>query len=166
MDDFQSEAYGADHDKEDSDSSSILLSGSYEGRWGVTAPRKDSNETGSDLHQFDPINEERLEEVLQVLKRGDFDNVLEIVWNEFTSEGLNVFVVTHSSGGRNSIADPASKDELFHLMIPLFLPREDDIEHGNCIAPVKLMPNVGVLSSREVSHSAGGFDYRATRVLE
>jgi hypothetical protein len=45
------------------------------------------NEAGSDLHWFDPNNEEGLEEVLQVLRRGDFDNVLESVQNEFTLEG-------------------------------------------------------------------------------
>lgn len=165
-DSFQSVAYREKPANDTVDMGTILLKDKYKGMWGVSSPSQYNYEASSDLHWFDPINEEALEEVLDVLKKGDFEQSLQgPIRNAFESQGLSVydvgfFVLTHSSGESDSrMARPATDNEFINLMIPLFHPKNDQQNHRSCIAPGILAPNIGVLTSGEDSHATGECDF-------
>jgi hypothetical protein len=82
------------------------------------------------LHWFDGIDEAAFEETLQVLRRGDFDTVLQAIGNEFNCEGLmfagmGFIAVSHSKGACRHADDPGVRDRFFDMLFPLVLPEND-----------------------------------------
>lgn len=138
------------------------------GKWAITSSDQGSDLVNSDKHWFDPVNEEGLEEMIQALKEGDVNAVLESVRDEFDSSQLTVydvgFTIVSYCASRNAGENHGSNDELFHLMIPLF--SENEKAGGGCIVPVDLTKNVGLILSGDTSpRVTGKCDYRASKGL-
>ena len=144
------------------------LKGNRRGQFAVASHDEGSNKakSDSDIHWIDAVNEEALDETLDALERGGFDVVLEAIRTEYESNGLQVydvdfFVVTRSSGGNGHGDDSESNDDTstLRLMIPLF-------EHGNCIVPVGLSQNIGILLPGVTYYSTKGCDLRLKKGFE
>jgi len=138
--------------------------------WAVTTHDEDSSMTNSNLRWFDPVDDEGLEETLQALERGGVDTVLEAVRRILKLGRLKIFdvgfcVVTHSSDEYIIPVHSEDKEDIFNLIIPLFRAENKSSEQGNCIAPVGLGANSGLLLSGDTYHGLEHCDYRAERGL-
>lgn len=125
---------------------------------------------------IDPADEECFESVLSVLRRGNFDIVLDAIGKKFNLDGLMVTVkpiflsyFEHDPEYEQIHVDlPAAKGAFYNVVIPIYIPQggaslyvaDDDWER---VLPIQLRYNQGLVLGGDTIHGTGECDYREQR---
>lgn len=126
----------------------------------------------TDMVWLDPGDESCFESLLGVLRRGNFDKVLEQVGKTFDLEGLMIqgvgaiFLSEYTKTENMHVDIPGSRGSFYNIIVPVHIPlddvaifklsdKEDDFQ-----GRLKLDPNVGVVLGGESRHGTGECNYR------
>jgi hypothetical protein len=125
--------------------------------------------------RFDPADEESFEYILDVLRRGNFDVVLDSMGkilglNTLMIQGVGaIFLSEYEISDNIHIDLPGSKGSFYNIIIPLHIPEnqtakfcivENGEEHSGT---VKLADHVGIIVGGESWHGTGSCSYRSTK---
>jgi hypothetical protein len=125
--------------------------------------------------RFDPADEESFEILLGVLRRGNFDVILDKMGKTF---GLNslmiqgigaIFISEYKITDNIHVDLPGSKGSFYNIIIPVHIPENQTAtfciaeNQGEREGTIKLTQHVGVIVGGESSHGTGACNYRATK---
>ena len=138
-------------------------------QWAVTRGGEDT--ASSNLHLLETIDEMNYEATVDVLKRGDFDYVLNAIAAEFKPwgymfAGLSFTVATHSEASLIHQRNPDAGNNALNLVFPIHLPERNVAQMyvGNYkekkAAPLDLRFHQGVLLSGDTAYGMADFDYQ------
>lgn len=126
----------------------------------------------TDMVWLDPGDEACFESLLGILRRGNFDKVLEQVGKTFDLDGLMIqgvgaiFLTEYTKTENMHVDIPGSRGSFYNIIVPVHIPlddvaifklsdKEDDFQ-----GKLKLDPNVGVVLGGESRHGTGECNYR------
>lgn len=126
----------------------------------------------TDMVWLDPGDESCFESLLGVLRRGNFDKVLEQVGKTFDLNGLMIqgvgaiFLSEYTKTENMHVDIPGSRGSFYNIIVPVHIPiddvaifklsdKEDDFQ-----GKLRLDPNVGVVLGGESRHGTGECNYR------
>ena len=129
----------------------------------------------TDMVWLDPADEECFESLLGVLRRGNFDTVLDAVGKAFDLNGLMIqgvgaiFLTEYQVPDNLHVDIPGSRGSFYNIIVPVHIPANDHAKF--CVASrdwesvgeVKLDPSFGVVLGGESVHGTGKCDYRETK---
>merc|ERR1719491_1801533 len=136
--------------------------------WGTMGPRWD----GMDMIWIDPGDEECYESLLNVLRLGNFDVVLDSIGEHFGLDGLMVGGVgpiflshfEHDPTYQQVHTDlEGAKGAFFNVIVPLYIPAEGAslyVGDSEQVKPIQIHYNVGTLVGSETRHGTAECDYR------
>ncbi|CAB9499563.1 expressed unknown protein [Seminavis robusta] len=138
----------------------------------------------TDMVWFDPADEACYERLNEILRRGNFEMVMNTIRQQLNQPNL----VIHGNGAiivsHFDDADPENEDTIAHLhrdapetrgafyniLIPIYLPEAEDQEASLYIggfedmcAPINLKYNVATVIGSDSWHATGECDYRASK---
>jgi hypothetical protein len=132
---------------------------------------------GMDMVWIDPADEECFESALSVLRRGNFDVVLDAIGKKFDLDGLMVTGIgpiflshfEHDPEFKQIHNDLAQAQGAFYnVVVPIYIPEggaslyvaDDDLER---MLPVQMRYNQGLVIGAATYHGTGECDYREQR---
>ncbi len=132
---------------------------------------------GMDMVWIDPADEQCFESMLSVLRRGNFDVVLEAIGKEFDLDSLMVTGIgpiflsyfEHDSEYKQVHADlREAKGSFYNVVVPLYIPEggaslyvgDDD---GDRVLPIQMRYNHGIVLGGGTFHGTAECDYREQR---
>ena len=142
-------------------------------KWSV----KRADHWKSDMVWFDPVDEECYESVRSILRRGNFDVVVEGIRKQLnlTNEGdlvvhgLGAILVSHfthsPSNGHLHRDIPDTRGAFYNILVPIYLPEKDYASlyiggtDGRC-SPINLQYNVATVIGSDSYHGTGDCDFR------
>lgn len=138
-------------------------------KWAVTRAGEDTS--SSNLHWLDAIDETSYEATVDVLKRGNFDYVLNAIAAEFKPwgymfAGLGFMVGTHSEASLIHQSNSDAGKNVLKLVFPIHMPKGNMAQMyvGNDdekkVAPYALNYHQGLILSGDTIHGMADFDYR------
>jgi hypothetical protein len=124
-----------------------------------------------------PADEECFESLLSVLRRGNFDVVLNAIGNNFDLDGLTVTGIgpsflsyfEHDPEYKQMHRDlPEAKGAFYKVVLPIYMPHggaslyvaDDDWER---VLPIQMRYNQGIVLGGATYHGTGECDYREQR---
>jgi hypothetical protein len=124
-----------------------------------------------------PADEECVKSLLSVLRRGNFDVVLDAIGNKFDLDGLAVTGICpiflsyfeHDPKHKQIYRDlPEAKGAFYKVVIPIYIPQggaslyvaDDDWER---VLPIQMRYNQGIVLGGATYHGTGECDYREQR---
>jgi hypothetical protein len=125
--------------------------------------------------RFDPADEESFEYILDVLRRGNFDVVLESMGKILDLDTLMIqgvgaiFLSEYEISNNIHIDLPGSKGSFYNIIVPLHIPENQTAKfcvaenNGELSGTIKLAPHVGVIVGGESWHGTGSCSYRSTK---
>ena len=125
-----------------------------------------------DMIWIDPGNELCFETLISVLRRGNFDVVLDTVGKLFDLDGLMIQGVgpiflshfDHDPEYKQIHRDlPGAKGAFFNVVVPLYIPEGGAslyVGNDESALPIQMRYNVGTLLGAETRHGTGECDYR------
>ena len=129
----------------------------------------------TDMVWLDPADEECFESLLGVLRRGNFDTVLDAVGRAFDLNGLMVqgvgaiFLSEYEVPDNLHIDIPGSRGSFYNIIVPVHIPAEKNAtfcvanSERDLVGEVKLDPSYGVVLGGESVHGTGKCHYRDTK---
>ena len=142
-------------------------------KWSV----KRADHWKSDMVWFDPVDEKCYESVRSILRRGNFDVVVEGIRKQLnlTKEGdlvvhgLGAIFVSHfthsPSNGHLHRDIPDTRGAFYNILVPIYLPEKDYASlyiggtDGRC-SPINLQYNVATVIGSDSYHGTGDCDFR------
>lgn len=130
----------------------------------------------TDMVWLDPADEECFEDLLSILRRGNFSQVLDKVGNAFDLEGLMVqgvgaiFLSEYEYSENMHVDIQGSKGSFYNVIVPVHIPENEkatfyvaDAGDEENKGVTCLDPNVGIVLGGESSHGTGECNYRETQ---
>jgi hypothetical protein len=126
----------------------------------------------TDMVWLDPGDESCFESLLGILRRGNFDKVLESVGKTFDLDGLMIqgvgaiFLTEYTKTENMHVDIPGSRGSFYNIIVPVHIPVDDfaifklSDKDDDFQGKVKLDPNVGVVLGGESRHGTGECNYR------
>jgi len=126
----------------------------------------------TDMVWLDPGDESCFESLLGVLRRGNFDKVLEQVGKNFDLDGLMVqgvgaiFLTEYTKTENMHVDIPGSRGSFYNIIVPVHIPADDvaifklSDKGDDFQGKLRLDPNVGVVLGGESRHGTGECNYR------
>ncbi len=126
---------------------------------------------------IDPADEQCFESMMSVLRRGNFDIVLDAVGKKFDLDDLMVTGIgpiflshfKHDPQYNQIHVDlPEAKGSFYNVVVPLYIPKGGatlyvgDSDKGKAL-PIQMRYNVGTVLGAASPHGTGECDYRADR---
>lgn len=138
-------------------------------KWAITRDGEDT--TSSNLHLLEIIDESNFEATVDVLRRGDFDYVLNTIAADFKPwgymfAGLSFTIATHSEASLIHQRNPDAGKDSLNLIFPIHLPEENIAKMyvGNYeekkAAPLDLRFHQGLLLGGDTAYGMADFDYQ------
>jgi len=143
--------------------------------WGCMVPRWGR----TDMVWIDPADEECFESVLSVLRRGNFDVVLDAIGKKFDLDGLMVSGIgpiflshfEHDPEYKQIHKDLAeAKGAFYNVVVPIYIPQggaslyiADDDWDCERLLPIQMRYNQGLVIGGATYHGTGECDYREQR---
>lgn len=129
----------------------------------------------TDMVWLDPADEECFESLLSVLRRGNFDKVLDQMGKAFDLQGLMIqgvgaiFLSEYEFSDNIHVDIVGSKGSFYNILVPVYIPENhnatlyvaDYVNGGK--GTVNLDPNVGIILGGESPHGTGECSYRDTK---
>lgn len=137
--------------------------------WGIMHPTWE----GNDMVWIDPGDEVCFESLIDVLRKGDFDIVLEAIGDYFELDGLMVQGIgpifisyfEHDPEYQQIHFDlPEAQGSFYNVIVPLYIPEDGaslyvgDDERG--MKTIQMKYNIGVFQGAGTRHGTGECDYR------
>ena len=126
----------------------------------------------TDMVWLDPGDESCFESLLGILRRGNFDKVLEQVAKTFDLDGLMIqgvgaiFLTEYTKTENMHVDIPGSRGSFYNIIVPVHIPANDVAIFKLCDkgddfqGKLRLDPNVGVVLGGESRHGTGECNYR------
>jgi len=126
----------------------------------------------TDMVWLDPGDESCFESLLGILRRGNFDQVLEQVGKTFDLDGLMIqgvgaiFLSEYTKTENMHVDIPGSRGSFYNIIVPVHIPADDvaifklSDKGDEYQGKVRLDPNVGVVLGGESRHGTGECNYR------
>ncbi len=126
----------------------------------------------TDMVWLDPGDESCFESLLGILRRGNFDKVLEQVGKSFDLDGLMIqgvgaiFLTEYTKTENMHVDIPGSRGSFYNIIVPVHIPADDvaifkiSDKGDDYQGKIKLDPNVGVVLGGESRHGTGECNYR------
>jgi hypothetical protein len=126
----------------------------------------------TDMVWLDPGDESCFESLLGILRRGNFDKILEQVGKTFDLDGLMIqgvgaiFLTEYTKTENMHIDIPGSRGSFYNIIVPVHIPVDDvaifklSDKEDEFQGKIKLDPNVGVVLGGESRHGTGECNYR------
>jgi len=146
-------------------------------KWSV----KRADHWASDMVWFDPIDESCYESLRGVLRRGNFQVVMEAARkrlglgkNQLVVHGLGAIFLSHFSTDPPQYSHlhrdvPNTRGAFYNILVPIYLPHDGDVSslyiggHDGICAPIHLQYNVATVVGSDSWHGTGECDYRANQ---
>ncbi len=126
----------------------------------------------TDMVWLDPGDESCFESLLGILRRGNFDKVLDSVGKAFDLDGLMIqgvgaiFLSEYTKTENMHVDIPGSRGSFYNIIVPVHIPADDvaifklSDKEDDFQGKIKLDPNVGVVLGGESRHGTGECNYR------
>ena len=126
----------------------------------------------TDMVWLDPGDESCFESLLGILRRGNFDKVLDQVAKTFDLDGLMIqgvgaiFLTEYTKTENMHVDIPGSRGSFYNIIVPVHIPVDDvaifklSDKDDDYQGKLKLDPNVGVVLGGESRHGTGECNYR------
>jgi hypothetical protein len=126
----------------------------------------------TDMVWLDPGDESCFESLLGILRRGNFDKVLEQVGKTFDLDGLMIqgvgaiFLSEYTKTENMHVDIPGSRGSFYNIIVPVHIPADDvaifkmSDKGDDFQGKIRLDPNVGVVLGGESRHGTGECNYR------
>ena len=126
----------------------------------------------SDMVWLDPGDESCFESLLGILRRGNFDKILDQVGKTFDLDGLMIqgvgaiFLSEYSKTENMHVDIPGSRGSFYNIIVPVHIPADDvaifklSDRNDDYQGRLRLDPNVGVVLGGMSRHGTGECNYR------
>lgn len=139
--------------------------------WAITRAGSGDHLGSNNTHYLDAADEISFEETVEVLNKGLFDDVLDVIAAEFRPWGYMVMgmpfmVASHSEASKIHKTNPGGGKNSLNLVFPIYLPEHNvaQLYVGNdeekMVAPVDLDYHQGLLVGAHTTHGTANCDYR------
>jgi hypothetical protein len=128
----------------------------------------------TDLVWLDPADEECFESLLTVLRKGNFDMVLDKIGRAFDLNGLMIqgvgalFLSEYKKSKNMHIDMPGAKGSFYNVIVPIHIPENETAklyvaDHDESVGLINLKPDVGIVLGGESYHGTGECNYRKNK---
>eukprot|EP00535_Pseudo-nitzschia_heimii_P010630 CAMPEP_0197177682 /NCGR_PEP_ID=MMETSP1423-20130617/3204_1 /TAXON_ID=476441 /ORGANISM="Pseudo-nitzschia heimii, Strain UNC1101" /LENGTH=864 /DNA_ID=CAMNT_0042627271 /DNA_START=208 /DNA_END=2802 /DNA_ORIENTATION=+ len=126
----------------------------------------------TDMVWLDPGDESCFESLLGILRRGNFDKVLDQVGKAFDLDGLMIqgvgaiFLTEYTKTENMHVDIPGSRGSFYNIIVPVHIPADDvaifkiSDKGDEYQGKLRLDPNTGVVLGGESRHGTGECNYR------
>ena len=137
--------------------------------WAIT--RTGHDKVNTNLHWFHTNDEKSYEATVDILRKGNFDYVLNTIASEFKPwgymfAGMGFTVGSHSEASFIGPETPGAGKNLLKLVFPIHMPNQKTArmyvgsDEDKMVAPLELNYHEALLLSGDTIHGTADFDYR------
>jgi len=139
--------------------------------WAITRAGSGDHLGTNNLHYLDVADEISFEETAEVLNKGKFDDVLDVIAAEFRPwgfmvTGIRFMVASHSEASKIHKTNQDGGKNSLNLVFPIYLSEHKVAqlyvgnEEEKMVAPVDLDYHHGLLVGGDTTHGTANYDYR------